>query len=518
MSYIVEQERKGKIYVYEAFSYRNRNGEPRQKRRYLGVKDKVTGEIRKVRKEIVPRISLDFGPVWILYNIGKDLQLCELLEEKLGKELGRRVLCLGLFSALGENALYLYKEWAETTWGVERRDMSSQQISRLLVKLGSMEKEREGFWREWARMHGSGRDLFFDITSISGYSSSLNSLEWGYNRDGESLPQINIGLAVGETNMLPLAYRIYPGSIPDIKVILNLVHYFRALSIESRRIILDRGFFSFNNIKILRNNKFSFVIGMPFTSKKAISILQRTEKEVLSPLNIIQFNERFIGHARRMVNVGGIRCEAHIFHDEKRTACEKENLMRKILLAENMLSGNKFDSLSEAIQALERIAPGCRKYFEISLREGTLELKRNKSELENRILRMGKMIILCGEKGWSPEQILHDYYRKDFLEKFFDTYKNEINQNRLRIHSQDAMYGRIFVAMIALILRGALEERLRHSSELKNKMSIPEILTKIKAVRVVRFSDGKLRTTEMTSKHKKIFEELNIKEPPLEFL
>jgi transposase len=419
---------------------------------------------------------------------------------------------------MGESSFYLYKDWSAYTWGVEREEMTSQDISRLMKKLGEMDRERELFWKQWSRRHGSGRNLVFDITSISSYSDSIDMLEWGYNRDREILPQINIGLAMSETSMLPLGYRIYPGSIPDIKVIKNLLEYFKSLKIRHSRIVLDRGFFSTGNMLSLRKHGFSFIIPMPFTSKKAREILKNSEKSLSSPMNVIQYEERFIAHVSKALNTCGVRCEGHIFNDEKRAASEKENLMRKIIMVEKELSGTRCKNIDEAQESVERLAPKCSKYFDIKLNDGVIELKRKKKELEERILRMGRMIILCGDKGLSPEDILTDYYRKDFLEKFFDTYKNEIGQKRLRIQSDDAMNGRIFIAMNALILRGALAGRIRQSSELRNKITIPEILNKLKLLRSVEFSDGKIRTSEMTASHKKLFNELNVKEPPVEFV
>lgn len=64
----------------------------------------------------------------------------------------------------------------------------------------------------------------YDVTSISSYSKNISELEWGYNRDKERLPQINMGMYYGEESRLPLYYRIYPGSteITHKKLILEL--------------------------------------------------------------------------------------------------------------------------------------------------------------------------------------------------------------------------------------------------------------------------------------------------------
>jgi len=69
----------------------------------------------------------------------------------------------------------------------------------------------------WAQRHGtSNRFIVFDLTSISSYANGIDMVEWGYNRDRESLPQINLGVIYGEPSALPLFYSLYPGSIHDV--------------------------------------------------------------------------------------------------------------------------------------------------------------------------------------------------------------------------------------------------------------------------------------------------------------
>jgi transposase len=55
-----------------------------------------------------------------------------------------------------------------------------------------------------------------DITAVSSYSELLSSVRYGYNRDSESLPQINFSMPVGEKSGLPVYYERYPGNIHDI--------------------------------------------------------------------------------------------------------------------------------------------------------------------------------------------------------------------------------------------------------------------------------------------------------------
>ncbi len=98
--------------------------------------------------------------------------------------------------------------------------MGSTKTSRLLHSIGQDEKKIDIFFTNWIKELKSTGSILFDITSISSYGSKNEFLERGYNRDGENLEQVNLGLIAraSSTNSigLPLAYRVYPGSITDV--------------------------------------------------------------------------------------------------------------------------------------------------------------------------------------------------------------------------------------------------------------------------------------------------------------
>ncbi|MGI6680869.1 MAG: hypothetical protein ACOX3T_05230 [Bdellovibrionota bacterium] len=65
------------------------------------------------------------------------------------------------------------------------------------------------------KQHLAQECWYYDVTSISSYSKKISILEFGYNRDMDKLPQINIGICYGSTTKLPLFYQVYNGSITD---------------------------------------------------------------------------------------------------------------------------------------------------------------------------------------------------------------------------------------------------------------------------------------------------------------
>ena len=62
---------------------------------------------------------------------------------------------------------------------------------------------------------GDDDNYALDITSISSYIKGITQIRAGYNRDKESLEQINLAVLIGSRSNIPAYYSILPGNITD---------------------------------------------------------------------------------------------------------------------------------------------------------------------------------------------------------------------------------------------------------------------------------------------------------------
>jgi transposase len=86
--------------------------------------------------------------------------------------------------------------------------------------------------------------LCYDITSVSSCSELNEFVRYGYNRDGEQLPQINLAMLFGQKSGLPVYYHRTPGNINDVSTLHNLVETFKALEVGRMHYVMDKGFYS----------------------------------------------------------------------------------------------------------------------------------------------------------------------------------------------------------------------------------------------------------------------------------
>ena len=70
-------------------------------------------------------------------------------------------------------------------------------------------------------------------------------------------------------------YNIYPGSIVDVKTLKNCIEYLKTYKLTNILFILDRGFFSNENVLQMDNSdsKIQFIQPLPFTLKKVKALI-----------------------------------------------------------------------------------------------------------------------------------------------------------------------------------------------------------------------------------------------------
>ncbi len=516
MSYTIEQKIGKHIYVYEVESYwDSEKKQPRQRRRYLGKKDPETGEVITPRKsKQLPRVSRDFGHVYLLKHIAKETGLKEALQEVFGAE-ADDILNLAYYCVSEGRPLYLYRQWAEMT-ALEggARVLSSQQISRLLKDLGRQEALRESFFGDWIYRQKDIKAIVFDITSVSSYSKWLELLEWGYNRDGEHLRQINFGVVIGRPSGLPIGYRVYPGSITDVVTLKNLMEYLRAKGLRQYCFVLDRGFYSERNLNMMADEGIEFIIPVPFSTALAKAVLSRHLRELDSTVNAFVYEGQAYFYAQGTVEVGSREVVYHIYSNDKARAEAVEGLLRRLTAIEDAVKARELKSVQEVEAFIEEQMKGGSRFYSITETSEGIVLQRKQKALARRINRMGKMILLCSDGTKDRVDVLSTYRKKDFLEKVFEVMKNEIDGGRLRVRDKDSLEGRLFVMFIALIVYMALSNKMREK-ELYKKYTLSEVLFELKKLRQVEMMNGQRYLTEMTKRQRSLYEALEVPLPDM---
>lgn len=514
MSYIIEQKIKGHTYLYEVESYWDPDKkQSRQRRKYLGKKDPESGQAITPRKMPVVKSASDYGHVYLVDQLAEHIGLKKTLEQTLGADTTQSVLSLAYFQVIEGKPWYLYPTWNQDT-SPHLKKQSSQDISRLLAECGQDSGGPQGFFRAWAQHQKPLNGVWLDITSLSSYAQNNSWCEWGYNRDHEALPQVNLGVLMGGASHLPFFYQLYPGSIADVSTLNNISLRAKDLGFAIDTWVMDRGFFSADNLQKLADGGHHFMTAMPLSLKAANTLLTQSYSHLRSPMTSFCLGKEVLFFHDTTCTVGKLELRACVYQNEKRRVKEVEAFMLRLESVEQAAEGKAFNDMECARTWLNQQWKGCTNLFTIKLGEkGELSLARKRNALSWRMNRMGKMIMVTNAWNLTPKEMLEQYRRKDCVEKVYDTLKNGLNEDRLRVHSTETMHGKMFVTFVALILHTELTHRL-YSSVVAKKYTVPEVIMELRKLRLFfRTENQPPFLSEISKRQRDIFTALNIPAP-----
>ena len=501
MSYLYEQQVKNHTYVYQIESYWDKEKkQSRQKRIYLGKKDPKTGELIEEKERSYS--SLDYGHTAFLHSLSKELGITAELKKAFPSK-WTEVLTLALFKLAEGKALYLCNHWMDTVELEEKPDLSSQRISELLHELSHDKEALYSFFTAWARRHrDANRFIVFDITSFSSYGKGIDFVEWGYNRDKERLPQVNLGVVYGRPLDLPLFYSLYPGSIHDVTTLTNVLTELDILSLTKTVFVLDKGFYSSTNLVKLQDH--SHIIPLPKRNKVEGELVEKYQQRIHSSEYAITSNTHVLYCAEEGITIGSSEYRAYVYLDERRQAEERELFLKEIIECERFVALEGYHSKKEFNAFFRETKPALLPFFGLHKNGNHFELQRDTDEINAKLSRMG-MFVLITNTDLSGEEVLRLYREKDGVEKCFDSLKNNLSLKRLRIHSQDALEGLLFIEFISLILYSHMSKVLRESG-LNVHLTIPEVLFELRKIRKIRFGRKKTMISEISKQQRRILE------------
>ena len=499
----------GQEYLYEITHYYDKGKRQiRQKSKYLGKN--LNGVFVKVRfKDQVPKKVLSHGEFVPLIKISKDLNLEQILLETLPANEVWPVLSLAMNYVIRPRALNHIQSWHEgTILAQDHPDipLSSQSLSRILSHIGEGSINLD-FSRALIQRTSTTHTLIYDITSLSSYSQNINLLEYGYNRDGLDLPQVNLSLIVDKDLGIPLMYDVYPGSIVDVSTLKNTIKKIKSQGVRDYTLIMDRGFFSTSNIEELVSSNLSFIIPPASTLKSVKEAISAIHSSIDDPqyLKLHQKEPLFVMPVN--INIGEICLKGYAYYDQKREQQERNSLYKRLYdLMERLKSVNLKPWMNPG-EVFREIARKDAKFIEWRTIDGKFEVALRKNAVSQAINKLGKFILLYrGQFSW--EECLSLYRGKDMVEKGFDVLKNDIDLMPAHVRTEKALKGYLFIAFLALILRMKLMKRMVETG-LSKRFSVEGVLTELEKIKVLILPDGQRITTEVTKKQREILDALN---------
>jgi len=495
-------------YLYEITPYYDSQTKTiRQRSKYLG-KNKE-GKAVRVRQHI-PVHALCYGEFLPVVAVIEELRIKETVEKHLERHEVEAIVAIVLNRATYPLALQHLASWYEGTYLYregESVSLSSQWISRLLDKIGRSSLPLV-LSEQLLRQLGTTSTFVYDITSLSSYTKAIEMLEYGYNRDEDGLPQINMSLIVDRELGIPVMYDLYPGSIVDVSTLVNTLTKLKGYGIQNCVLVLDRGFFSIANIRDLERSEVSYVIPASYTIKCVRVALSALQRKLTDPNLMKMYKGKPLFVSDVQVKIGTDMVQGYCYYIPKRQKEEQEGFYKRLYDIKKAI-----ESLSPARgrrlrQRIDAVAARYKQYLTVTVDKDTIQVSIKKNAVSQHVNRMGKFIILYkGKMDW--EECLSTYRSKDIVEKGFDILKNDLQVYTPNVRKEATLRGLLFLCFIGLIVRMRLMKKMQESG-LSEKYSITGLLTELRKLKIIELTDGKRMRTERTKKQKEILACLNL--------
>ncbi len=292
--------------------------------------DEVKEKTKKKTAEV--KSSFDYGSIFVLQSIMEELGLDRYLANLLPSSEVSMIRALAFNRIIRPTAMKNVDSWYEgTSLALEspQINLASQRVSELLCRLGESNIP-DRFMSQLIEGTGTKNTIIYDITSLSSYSQLINLLEYGYNRDGESLPQINMSLILDKDKGIPVMYDIFPGSISDVSTLSGTLKKIKAQGIQNYVAVMDRGFFSLSNLHELVGNKISFVMAAKLQLNDLKQLMTEAQKDIDDVKYLHKFNNDPIFAKPITYNLDSNEVHGYVYYDPKLEQTEKQTLLSRL--------------------------------------------------------------------------------------------------------------------------------------------------------------------------------------------
>jgi transposase len=527
LSSIVSNKIGKYTYLYESESYRDEEGKPQNRRTPIGKIDNKTGK-PIYRPEYLERVQgtdkqpvisneqlfsvndiknseiKEYGVFYLLDQIADLISLTGILKETFSN-LWEHILMLAFYIvSTGEPAMYC-EDWLFKTENHLCSTMSSQRISELLISISNA--ERMTFFEKWGNLRSEQEFFALDITSISSYSEFINDVEWGYNRDKEELPQINVCMLLGEKSKLPIFQTTYSGSLKDVSTLKTTLELASNLSLNNMAVVMDKGFCSTKNINAMLDKKepIRFLLAVPFSLNFAKKQVESERKDIDTLDNTIVIGDDTIrGIAKERAWNSKQKLFTHIFCNVELASQTRNNLFRHITKLKNeALKNPDNDEYSNEFK----------KYL-IIRKSDKIETKHTvniRYDVVENALQLTGWLVLVSNYIRQAEEAINIYRSKDVVEKGFLRMKNCLDLARLRIHSDNSMQNKIFIGFIALILTAYIH-KVMTDNDLYRIMTMKKLIKTLEKLHVQHIKGNSIMFP-LTKEQKAIFKVFGLNEP-----
>lgn len=449
-------------------------------------------ELPSERNQFKRSSCLRVGAYIVLRKIIEEYKLPEILGHYFDPKDRDLFLDLMSYSIITENnAGQYYPDYGynHPLFSKGMRIYSDSKVSAFLKDVSI--DQRVGFLNEWngKKDHREKIYISYDSTNKNCQAGDIRLVEYGHAKEDKGLPVINYSLAYDTKNREPLFYEEYAGSVVDVSQLQYVLGKAQGYGYRKVAFILDRGYFSKENIECMDRMGYDFVImvkGMAALVNELV-LANKGKFENDRDCNIRKYGVYGMTVRHSLYCSDEMERFFHIYYNDAKKAAEHEQIEVKV------------EKIAQFLKSREGTVyePGDRikEYFEpfMSEKDGVFLFARERKEvIEREIDLCGYFCIITSQK-MTAKEALELYKSRDASEKLFRGDKSYLGNRSMRVYTDESVSAKIFIEFVALIVRSRFYCLLKDENERlesrQNYMDVPAAIRELEKVEMIRGMD-----------------------------
>jgi hypothetical protein len=450
---------------------------------------------------------LRVGAYFVLRKLIEECSLKDILGKYfVPRDMGL-FLDLAVYSIIAENnAAQYYPDYTynHPLFTEKMKQYSDSTVSDFLNSV--TDDQSTGFLNTWNESRNYREKIYisYDSTNKNCQAGDIEMVEFGHPKVDVGEPVFNYAVAYDSHNQEPLFYEKYIGSLNDISQLQFMLDKASGYGYKKIGFILDRGYFSSENIQYMDKCGYSFIImvkGMSALVNELILENKGTfENKRIN--NIYEYGVYGKTIRHRLYASDKKERYFHLYHSISKESAERMEIENRI----NQMT----QYLKKYQNKVKEFGPGFEKYFNLHYDEKSQAFilpEERSSVLERELDLAGYFCIITSEK-MSAKEAIELYKSRDVSEKLFRGDKSYLGNKSIRVYSEESARAKIFVEFVAMIVRCKmyikLKEEMKKLDKRTNYMTVPAALKELEKIEMVRQLDNIYRLDHAVTANQKV--------------
>ena len=393
---------------------------------------------------------LKVGPYLATKAVSDKIGLTIALDKSF-PDLSDNIIALSAFAiTMGDLTAQHYDNFAFSYFSGLSTSLSSGTISKLYRQIKT--SDRENFYKRYIEEYRKAFKvdenkrkmvLAIDGTNRNTSSKDMVDAEYGHSKKKSNSPQVNTTYYVDELTGIPLYQEEFYGSLLDKSELSYMVKKSSELGFDDIITVLDRGYYSQDNIDILKD--FEFILSVPETVNYVKELFKKEQGIKMNRNNYIH-QENAYGIKVKLLEELSPSLKgyfAYIYYDPVRGIEEIDSI------------NNKIERFKLDIAMHKHLSPKLfakyGKFFtftETDENKHYFTYEENKDVIQEAIDKAGMFLVISNIDD-TPSRILTLERCRDKAEKCFYRMKTTFDYDAIRVYSNEAKEGKDLVAFVA---------------------------------------------------------------------